>query len=34
MPIAFVLINTGIGSEAEVVKALRGVEGVQRLRRV
>jgi len=28
MPIAFVLINTEIGSESEVVKALKDVEGV------
>jgi len=28
MPIAFVLINTEIGSESEVVKVLRDVEGV------
>jgi len=28
MPIAFVLINTEIGSESEVVKALEDVEGV------
>ena len=28
MPIAFVLINTEIGSESEVLKALKGVEGV------
>ncbi len=28
MPIAFVLINTEIGSESEVLKTLKGVEGV------
>ena len=28
LPIAFVLINTEIGSESEVLKALKGVEGV------
>jgi len=28
MPIAFVLINTEIGSESEVLKALKEVEGV------
>ena len=29
MPIAFVLINTEIGSEADVLKALRDVEGIE-----
>jgi DNA-binding Lrp family transcriptional regulator len=29
MPVAFVLINTEIGSEAEVLKKLKTVEGVQ-----
>lgn len=29
MPIAFVLINTEIGSESEVLKVLKGVEGVE-----
>jgi len=29
MPIAFVLINAEIGSEEEVLKALKTVEGVQ-----
>jgi len=29
MPIAFVLINAEIGSEGEVLKALREVEGVK-----
>jgi len=29
MPTAFVLINTEIGSEADVLKELRKVEGVQ-----
>ncbi|UCD95912.1 MAG: Lrp/AsnC ligand binding domain-containing protein [Candidatus Bathyarchaeota archaeon] len=28
MPVAFVLINTEIGSEGEVLKTLKGVEGV------
>lgn len=28
MPVAFVLINTEIGSESEVLKTLKGVEGV------
>lgn len=28
MPIAFVLINSGIGSEGEVLKALEDVESV------
>lgn len=28
MPVAFVLINTEIGSEAEVLKTLKDVEGV------
>jgi DNA-binding Lrp family transcriptional regulator len=28
MPVAFVLINTEIGSEAEVLKTLKNVEGV------
>lgn len=28
LPVAFVLINTEIGSEAEVLKTLKGVEGV------
>ncbi len=28
MPIAFVLINTEIGSESDVLKTLKGVEGV------
>jgi len=28
MPIAFVLINTEIGSESEVLKALKDVEGI------
>lgn len=28
MPIAFVLINTELGSESEVLKALKDVEGV------
>ena len=29
MPTAYVLLNTEIGAEAEVVKALRKVEGVE-----
>ena len=29
MPVAFVLINTAIGSEREVLKALNDVEGVE-----
>ena len=29
MPAAYVLLNTEIGAEAEVVKALRKVEGVE-----
>ncbi len=29
MPIAFVLINTEIGSESEVLKALNEVEGIE-----
>lgn len=29
MPVAFVLVNTEIGSEAEVLKKLKTVEGVQ-----
>lgn len=28
LPVAFVLINTEIGSESEVLKTLKGVEGV------
>ena len=28
MPIAFVLINAELGSEKEILKALKGVEGV------
>jgi DNA-binding Lrp family transcriptional regulator len=28
LPVAFVLINTEIGSEGEVLKTLKGVEGV------
>jgi len=28
MPTAFVLINTEIGSESDVLKELKGVEGV------
>lgn len=29
MPSAFVLINTEIGAESEVLKQLRGIEGVE-----
>ncbi|UCE95263.1 MAG: Lrp/AsnC ligand binding domain-containing protein [Candidatus Bathyarchaeota archaeon] len=29
MPVAFVLINTEIGSESEVLNTLKGVEGVK-----
>jgi len=29
MPIAFVLINTEIGSESDVLKALKDVEGIE-----
>jgi len=29
MPVAFVLINTEIGAEADVVKELRKIEGVE-----
>ena len=29
MPLAYVLLNTEIGAEADVLKALRKIEGVQ-----
>ena len=29
MPISFVLINSEIGSEAEVLKALKNIEGIE-----
>jgi hypothetical protein len=34
MPTAFVLINTEIGSEADVLKELKKVEGVNKLKEI
>ena len=34
MPIAYVLVNTGIGFEKQVLKALREVEGVEEVHKL